>query len=302
MIENIDCNFYDLHVHCGPEGIERKYDFMELDEMANKNNVRGIVAKSHFFSTVPWSYSSKKHGAGKLHGSLVLNHYQGGINHYAVASSASLKYQGKPCLSIVWMPTIHAKGHIEMQREHGQTYDIPAEWTDGIMSPASSPLNEIEPIYILNEKTKQETEKVIKIIAEQNLTLATGHLTKDEILWLVPNAVSHGVKKIILTHPLYDATALSCSDIKALTSYNGVYAEQSYGLMLIDNLPIQKIIEQIKAVGAEKTILTTDLGQKQNEDPPQGMKTFIKLLKKEGITEEELNQMINLNPDKIINN
>ena len=292
--------FYDLHVHCGPEGIERKYDFLQLDSLSAATDTVEIVAKSHFFSTVPWAYTARRHGNAKINGSIVLNHYQGGINPYAVAASAAVRCDGHQCLKLVWMPTLHAKGHIEMQKVHGQTKDIPAEWTDGVLSPASFDLDLIEPIYLLENETKKKLDSVLDIIAEHNLILATGHVTREEVYYLVERAVIRGVKKIVLTHPLYDATALDCDDIKHLTALPGVYAEQCYGLVLIDNIPIEKITNQISAAGVEKTILTTDLGQKHSPDPHTGMEAYCRALYEAGVSKEDLHTMIYENPKLLL--
>jgi len=52
----------------------------------------------------------------------------------------------------------------------------------------------------------------------------------------VPLARSMGVEKITLTHPAYETTELPVEDILHLTSLAGVYAEQSYALIPLDDM------------------------------------------------------------------
>ena len=288
--------YFDLHVHCGPEAIPRKYDFLELSMLIKESNMSGAVVKSHFHSTAPWVYMAAAHGHSNLFGALVLNHYVGGINPHAVFASLGLEYQGKPCLKIVWMPTLHAKGHYDMQVKHGQEYDIPLEWTGNVPAKGRQKLSKIRPINIFEPKTNKKLHQVLEVLAENELILATGHLTRDEVLYLVPEAVKKGVKKIIITHPVYEATRLNTEDLLELVKFEGVYVEQSYALVLIDNLPISQIVQQIKSVGAKHTILTGDLGQKQIIDPPEGMEEYFELLINEGITASEIEEMVCHNP------
>lgn len=292
--------FFDLHVHCGPEAIPRKYDFMELSELIAANGMGGAVIKSHFHSTAPWAYMAAVHGCNNLYGSLVLNHYVGGINPNAVLASLGIEYEGEPCLKVVWMPTSHAKGHYDMQIANGQEYDIPSEWTGGVPSRGRQKLIMIKPISIFEPETKERLHRVLDILAENDLVLATGHLTRDEVLYLVPEAVKAGVNKIILTHPVYKATGLSTEDLIELTRFEGVFVEQSYGLVLIDGLAISQIAEQIRIIGAERTVLTGDLGQKQSIDPPAGMREYFNLLMEEGIFASEIEQMVCANPRTLL--
>lgn len=278
MDKKVIKDYYDLHVHCGPEAIPRKYDFLELSRLIKGSNMSGAVVKSHFHSTAPWAYMAAAHGYSNLFGSLTLNHYVGGINPNAILASLGLEYQGKPCLKVVWMPTLHARGHYKMQLKHGQEYDIPSEWTGNVPAKGRQKLSKIQPISIFEKETNKKFQQVLDVIAQYNLILATGHLTREEVLYLVPQAVKKGVKKIIITHPVYEATGLSTEDLLELVKYQGVYVEQSYGLVLIDNIPIPQIAQQIKDIGPEHTILTGDLGQKQIIDPPEGMQEYLSYL------------------------
>lgn len=295
MTADVTAGVWDLHLHCGPEAIPRRYDFLELASHLQQHGM-GAVAKSHFHSTVPWAWMAAKAGTPSLLGSVTLNYPLGGINPDAVRASLGLEWEGRPLLRIVWMPTLHAKGHIEMQRAHGQRYDIPAEWTGGVFSRGSQLLDGIEPIHIRDARWQKPLREVLQLIAANDIALATGHLTRQEVLELVPLACSMGVKRVILTHPAYHATALTDGDLTELTALPGVFAEQSYALMPVDGLSIGEIARMIRLVGPEKTILSTDLGQISGLAPAEGMELYLQMLEKEGIPESWLRQMSVENP------
>lgn len=300
MDNKVHSELYDLHIHCGPEAIPRKYDFLELGSKLKQGGMAGAVIKSHFHSTAPWAYMSMKYGHEDIFGSVVLNHYVGGINPHAILGSLGVQYRGRPCIKVVWMPTLHASGHLKMQMAQGQGYDIPTEWTDGAISPGRQELSSIEPITIFDRKNEENLLEVLQLIARYDLVLATGHLTREEVMYLVPKASAMGIKKVIVTHPIYPSTGLDVDDLLELIAYDGVYIEQSYGLVLIDGIPIEEIAEQIKLIGPSHTILTSDLGQCQTIEPAQGMQEYIKLLTGHGVDSEDIVKMLKTNPKYLL--
>jgi hypothetical protein len=60
------------------------------------------------------------------------------------------------------------------------------------------------------------------------------------------------------------------------------------------------MVDIIKSVGAKQCIMGTDLGQSFNPLPVEGMRMFIVTLLKNGITEDEINLMLKLNPGKLL--
>lgn len=62
-----------------------------------------------------------------------------------------------------------------------------------------------------------------------------------------------------------------------------------------------RIAEAIRRVGPESTILATDFGQADNPSPVKGLKSYVRSMLKEGITEKEINLMVRVNPHKLLN-
>ena len=130
----------DLHVHCGPEGIPRRYDAVSLARHARESGLAGAVVKSHMAATGSWAQMAHRVTGFRLHGSVALNHYVGGINPAAVRGALGPSEDGEPYLKVVWLPTVHAAAHITARRREGEQYDIPPEWCGGAVSGLARPL------------------------------------------------------------------------------------------------------------------------------------------------------------------
>lgn len=288
----------DAHIHCGPEIIPRKYDSISLSQTLHADGMSAVI-KNHFTETASWACLSAKYAHPNIIGSIVLNHYVGGISEDAIRGALGFVHQSKPTLRMVWMPTMHASGHIQMRKSAGSDYDIPTEWTGGKPVAGRQLLSEITPISFDNTPLRK-WEKVLEMIAANDLVMATGHLTGSDVQRLVPLAHRHGVKRILITHPLYGATDLKANELQDLVSAYNVFVEQTYALYLLDHISIMRKIEQIQAVGVNNTILSSDLGQLSSPLPADGLRDFADKLMQAGLTLEQIEQMTKVNPQKLI--
>ena len=289
---------YDLHFHIGPEVIPRRCDALSTARELEAGGMAGAVLKNHYFSTVPFVKMAWDQGAENVWGSLVLNWYVGGLNPFAVRGSLGLKARGQSLFKVLWMPTVHAAAHLRVRAAHGSKYDIPPEWTGGVLS--GTPIEQVPPIDLRAPETQAPLKELLRIVAGEGLILATGHVSRKEVFHLVPLARELGVEKIILTHPIYETTELSVADIRELTALGGVWAEQSYALLPIDGQTPATIAKYIRGVGAEHTIMSTDLGQAARQTSGEGMKLFRELLAAEGISQADLDLMSVDNPKKLL--
>lgn len=289
---------FDLHLHAGPEVIPRKYDAIAAGEALRREEMGGAVLKSHYFSTVPFVKMAHERGFDNVWGSVTLNHYVGGLNPFALRASLGLQHNGQQLLKLVWMPTVHAAAHLAVRKADGEQYDVPPEWTDGLIT--GTPVEKVPPISVTAPEVQENLKDILRIIADNGLVLATGHISREEVFHLVPLARQMGVEKIILTHPAYETTELSVQDILQLTALGGVYAEQSYALMPIDNMTPAEVAAYIRGVGAAHTIMTTDLGQRSRMSSGEGMALFASLMEAEGIDPTDLQTMMVDNPRKLL--
>jgi len=145
----------------------------------------------------------------------------------------------------------------------------------------------------------QKLEEIFTVIAENDLVLATGHLSVENIFHVLDLAVSMGLEKIIINHPLTRVVGATIEEQKEMS--RTAFLEHCYVACLPghDGLDPVRIAEAIKKVGARKCIMATDLGQINNPEPVTGFKTFINLMMKSGISGRDIEKMCLTNPYKL---
>ncbi len=65
----------DLHVHCGPEGIPRRFDAIGMARHVREAGLAGAVLKSHVANTTSWAELAWRATGVRLFGSITLNHH-----------------------------------------------------------------------------------------------------------------------------------------------------------------------------------------------------------------------------------
>jgi predicted metal-dependent phosphotriesterase family hydrolase len=221
-----------------------------------------------------------------LFGSITLNLSVGGINPEAVYAALQLGCKE------VKMPTVHSKRHIEL---HGKTYP----WSKKLTMSS----REAKPVTIINEENEltPEAKEILEMVADADVILGTGHLSKHELFMLVKEAIRVGVKKILVTHAELDVVSLTVDEQKQLADM-GAFIEHCITPCLPhrQRLDPREIVRAIKEVGANRCVLSSDLGQHHNPLPIEGMRMFIELMERLGVTEEEINIMTRENPAKLL--
>lgn len=284
----------DLHIHIGPEIIPRKFTLPELVDY-EKGKLKGVGVKNHFFPTIAMGKLSAQDGSPFVINSVVLNHYVGGFNPDIIRASAELSE--KPI--IVWFPTLHTEKFLQSQK-----FEIPEEWVDPKMRERLKlrPTQSIKALTVFDgdKKISKETEGVLYTIKENGAILATGHLSWQESYELVKFAAKKiGIDKIIITHPIYQKIDMPIEIQKELAKL-GALIEHCYSMYSIDKIPIGKIVQQIKEVGVNNCILSSDVGQTFSKSPSESLTDFIALLEQEGIVEDEIKTMLIKNPVRLV--
>lgn len=143
----------------------------------------------------------------------------------------------------------------------------------------------------------------LKIIAEKDVILGTGHGTAWEIDHLVEKAVELGVKRILVNHPHFHIGAT----YEQMTKWAkmGAYIELNVCVFTsgskLGTVDDQVIADMLKAVPLSNIILDSDMGQKGNGSPVEGMYRFIRLLMdKFGLSEADINLIAKENPAKLL--
>ena len=299
---------FDMHIHSDPDVAPRKDDDLGLAKAADEAGMGGIMLKAHQGSTV-----ERARLVGKLvqdlhvFGGVVLNRPQGGLNPHAVDVYVRLGAKE------IWMPTLSADHMIRYQntqvapeeREsfnaaHGASNVFP----HGLALPGDPwPWSkEGRGISLFDErgKLRPEVGSILEIIAPTETILGTGHLSLQETHALVEAAFTSGVQRILLTHPEYMDMIPVCDQIEF--AQKGVFMErcllatnpvtQSIG----GNLPFAVLVENIRKVGVETSVLGTDFGQQKNMHPVEAMNQFLSMLDRSGFTATEIERMAIENP------
>lgn len=142
-------------------------------------------------------------------------------------------------------------------------------------------------------------EEILTVIAENDLILATGHLSVEDIFQVLDLAVSMGIEKILINHPLTRVVGATIEEQKEMS--RTAFLEHCYVACLPghDGLDPLRIAEAIKKVGARKCIMATDLGQIHNQEPVTGLKSFIKSMMDSGISGKDIEKMCLTNPYRL---
>lgn len=296
----------DMHVHTGPELLQRRYDPMTLAEEARREGI-GIVMKNHFQPTTAWAVMARRpDDEVAIIGSVALNHSCGGITDHGVRGALSGwktdpgQIDPDPERFVVWMPTFCAEAHLSVMGRR----DIPLDW--GVKEQYTRLFDEAEGLTIRDAAgaTVPGLDRALRMIAENDLILATGHVDAEETKDLVRLARAAGIRRIVLTHPLWDSIELTPAELGVLWREHGAYSELCFVNLAahgMDNkLTIHHYVEVIEAVGPEGVILSSDLGQTFTMPMAEGLKTFFALLAEAGVHADDIARMSILNPRKLL--
>jgi len=271
----------DLHVHTYPDLRERTYNDFELMDAGIKVGARAIVIKSHHGTTMNRAYLVNEHNKivnngnndFEMIGSITLNYAIGGLNPVAVETG--LKMGAK----VVWLPTIHARNHMEKSGKKGGILCL----KDGEVVP--------------------ELIEILKLIKKYNVILGTGHLSPEEIFIVVKKAKEFGIEKVVITHPEFWIVGMSHEDQVKIVKEHNVYLERCYAQPMgggIYKSNLEDNLRIIKKVGYKNIIVDTDGGQVENPNWEVAFNEYAAYLIKHGITENELEIMTVKNAGKLL--
>lgn len=271
----------DMHIHSAPDVYPRILNDVELARQAKEMAMRAIVIKNHFVITSDRAQVATDEAEFPVYGGIALNQSVGGLNHHAV--DIALKLGAK----IVWLPTLHARQFIA-NKEH-------------VKNLAGQLGDDLQGLYLLDEggRLKPEVYPILDLVARWDAILATGHISIPEAKAVVLEAARRGIKKIVVTHPLASFVAYTLDDMKEILDLGATWLEHVYNdttRQVGHPIKIKDLYDGIKAIGAERCIMSTDAGQWLNPVPVQQMGIFIKDMLNLGLTEREICTMVADNP------
>jgi hypothetical protein len=267
----------DIHAHCDPDSMPRSIDGLNLARLAQRHGLRAIVLKNHFQPTTHLAWAASRETAGILvFGGVALNLPVGGLNPHAVDAMANTQGAlGK----VVWLPTFDSENQV---RSSGQNRPSVPVAREGRLLP--------------------ETLAVLDAIARHKLVLATGHSSAGETLLLIREAKARGIEHIVVTHAMLGPVSMTVPQIQE-AARAGAFIEFAYNALAGTGRSPELVREHaaaIRAIGVEHCILSSDMGQQGNPLHPEGLTLFARLLRENGFTAAELEQMVKKNPAKLL--
>jgi Family of unknown function (DUF6282) len=262
----------DLHVHAGPDLRPRKMDALELARAAREAGMRALLFKNHHAPTVIAARLLEQAVSGlRVFGGIALNGSVGGLNPAAVETAIKMG------AAEIWLPTLDA-AHERQFRGQGSGKGLSVIDESGGLC---------EPVH-----------EILRLVAESRCILGLGHLSFYEMKIVVREALRLSVDRILVNHPEINFLNLPVTAQQDLAA-PGVYFERCY-VRANQAVNWDGLAQVIRAVGAETSILATDLGQPDNVDPVAGMKEMIAELSRRGFTRDELMTMTQRNPARLL--
>jgi hypothetical protein len=161
-----------------------------------------------------------------------------------------------------------------------------------------------------------EVLDVFKVVAKHNLGLSTGHCSPEEVILLIRAAKDAGVNRIYVQHPNHSGMAMSMATMKEavrlgalieiVLSGEGLTSGPAGGGAKVVNAENPTLdygpqkIADIRALGPENIVLTTDLGQPGRVTHAEAFRLAMTVLQKEGFSQPEIDTMTKLNPARFL--
>lgn len=275
----------DMHCHPGPNPLPRLFDHYEAARDAGRLNMRAILVKSHHHNTVMdvLSYGALLRDVNTdVFGGIALNCQVGGINPYAV--ELSLRMGGKA----VWFPTISSAPHIRHLKEGGRFPQATIELSEQVVD-----------IRGKDGELLPEVDRVLDLVLESGAFVSGGHMAFEDIRSLFEAARAKGITRMVLNHPGSKSMLFTYDQVRELIGL-GAYVEQVVaqfdpGAPNSMYTPAD-LMAWIEVTGPERTVLASDLGQKERSLPVDAFLRTAEALLDLGLAEADLRRMTSTNP------
>jgi len=276
---------FDLHIHIAPDTVERRIDDVSLARRFAEVGLVGFILKSHYTSTAERAAVVRGVVPGiQAKGAITLNRAVGGMNPIAV------EIAGREGARTVWMPTVDSANEREHLAEMGPDANLPV-WAKLEFELREAGID-ADPVAVVGADgaVLPETRDVLAAIARNDMVLATGHLSNEEAVAVVDAAFEAGVRHIVVTHPDFPSQNMPVEQQVELAA-RGAFIERCFTQPHTGKCSWEQWLDGIRAVGAEQSVLSTDLGQVKNPPVEDGLPLMAARLLDAGFSEEEVRTM-----------
>jgi hypothetical protein len=277
----------DLHIHSGGGRI----DEIGLAKLATKAGMKALVLKNwRSMSTDAARLTNEAIGEWvnrleeklvpvKVFGGVVLNKPLGLVNPDAVR--CSLLFGAKE----IWFPTYSSAAHVVRKGEMDKKEAI----------------NQKNLSYLLKgDKLIPEAREIIHLAKEHNAILSVGHSFLEEI-WAILDEAKSIDFKILIDHPHMESNRVEIDDQVKLVKAGAYLNHMAASFIGVwGGLDPNVLAGDIRKVGVEHCIMSTDLGQIENANPVEAMRAYIRQMQTSGLDQREIDLMTKVNPAKLL--
>ncbi len=274
----------DIHIHCLPDTRARCIDELTLAREAKVAGYRALMYKSNDWSCHDRAYLIRQAlPEFEVFGSLCMNRVHGDkVNVFA--AEQAIKTTGSLCRCI-WMPTLAA------------AYQHRCDKLPGPGIPVLDPQGNVLP----------EVVRVMELCAEADIIFASGHSSPQESLILARKAKEIGVKKFVVTHVNSLIWKLTHDQIRQAVDL-GAFVEYCYlprlwgpgsGNPQFERQSHEEFLTYVRTI-PERSFISTDLGQRGNPNPIDGMRQCIRELSGTEIPQRDIDLLVRINPAHLI--
>ncbi|MDP7079839.1 MAG: DUF6282 family protein [Candidatus Undinarchaeales archaeon] len=280
---------WDIHVHAAPSLFPRATDAFELVRLCRDAGMGGVVLKSHHGSSVEVATLARERYPDIIvYGGVTLNNFTGGLNPAAVECALALGGR------IVWLPTIHARHHIE--RFEGQAMS-PSHTTHASLGAGKG-------LTVLDRSGEllPETRTIIDLVADRGAVLATGHLSPREVLAVHDYArEERSSLRLLVDHVFFTVPSLSIDQIRELIDDRTWFELSYYSVSPLARAttPTQVAVA-VTALPDAQWIMVSDTGQVGNPLSPDALARYCQELARTGVPEDELVRMVVDRPRRLV--
>jgi hypothetical protein len=279
----------DIHLYAEPCVYERMFNEIDLAKQARDAGYRAMLIKCHHAINADRAQNVMKMVAGiGVYGGVVLNYFVGGLNPEAVEAAIALGAKE------IWMPNMHSAHHIEIVGS--AEYTVLTKRTK--TKRASKKIKGIS-IFTLEGKLRPEVYEILDLIANANIILGTGHLSIEEVFALVKAAKDAKVERILVQHPESYVTKWPIEKQVAIAKA-GAILEHNFAQCDQEQVKPAFIAQAIKAAKPSQCVMASGLGQIYGNHPIDGMRQFIRLMLREGISENDIDLMARKRPAELL--
>jgi Family of unknown function (DUF6282) len=276
---------YDTHIHIAPDLVQRRITDIQLARRFQELGLAGFILKSHYQSTAARAAVVREAVPGvRALGAIALNRAVGGLN------SVALEIAAREGARTVWFPTVSSvnEQHEVLAARPGANVPV---WVELELELREQGINP-EPVAVLGENggLVPEAREVLAMIARHDMVLATGHLSRDEIFLVVDGGLAAGIRDVVVTHPDFPSQDLSIEDQRELAA-RGALIERCFTTPHTGKTTWERVIEATRAVGAEHTVWSSDLGQVFNPPVEDGLPLMADRFLDAGFSDEEVRMM-----------